>query len=1177
MQRRTPAVLVGLILALAFVGAVQAQSVDRTDSADAPRFLRSPGPSRAPVRITPGQEQGLQRLISLDLNGVTLRDALRAIADESGIRLMYSSTVAPLDRRVSIQASDVTVAEALRQVLRGLDVDVMVTGADRMALVRRAEPVREEVARVDTGTIVGRVTAADSGEPLTGAQVVLDGRREVVTTGEGVFIIGRVAAGEHLLEASLIGYRSDTVTVIVQSGRSANASISLEISPAQLDQLVVTATGEERRLLEIGNDITVLNADSIVAREPISSVADLLEGRVPGLVVQRSTGTPGDPTRIRIRGASSPNLSNDPIIVVDGIRVYSAQSDMRGGNLAQEVDPARYQAGLEEDRYNAPSPLDYMDPSMIESIQVVKGPSAATMYGQDAANGVIVITTKKGQPGRTRWTVSADHGVTQLRGDYPQRYVRFGRSLIDDRRVVCPVNGWLGGNPAIREACLPDDSVMAFQTLNDPYLTVLDRGQTTALSLGVSGGAAGLTYSVNGSYRDEIGIVKLSRYEADLFEAQNGTPPFDWMQRPQNFTQWGVQSRVQAQVGSDMTVSLSSHLSNTEQQRSELERTYAQLDSIYVDPVTGLYYDVGGVGIGGLSATLAPVDARSGFYERATATATRFTNALNLNWRARSWLTIAADAGLSVDQREDAVFIPAGFDMSNPRRADGDLSRGQGTAVTSTVNLRTSSQAPLGRGFSLRLATGVNYTGQSIEDVRLRAEELAEGVSSITGSTSTINGSENRRRDATFGLYVEPGLAHRRMWLNFGLRLDGGSSFGSDVELPVFPKVSFSYLISDEPFFPEVLRSTFDQLRLRLAYGHAGRQPGPTDRLRLYSSAEVEPIGGVPVEIVDLQTLGNMEVKPERSQEFEGGFDAALFDHRLSLSVTTFRKTTRDALLDVPVAPSVYGEDVRQLQNIGVIRNAGLELAVDVEPVRTDFVTWRLGVNFSQNRNEVLELGEGVEPFFTQQARTFQGARITGMHGIRVAAGYPLFGRWSTPVLGYDDANENGLLEANEVVFGDTAVYVGGTLPEYEAGVQTSLSLFRGALAVSAALTYSDGLTQYNRAYNPALARGWHDPSATSLLDQLRFYDSTRFTRIETVNSVRLNSVSVAWQVPAVWAGQLGADALTLSLQGTNLGLWTNYSGMDPNVNSAVGGNHVLDGGALPTPQSFQLRLSATY
>jgi hypothetical protein len=132
-------------------------------------------------------------------------------------------------------------------------------------------------------------------------------------------------------------------------------------------------------------------------------------------------------------------------------------------------------------------------------------------------------------------------------------------------------------------------------------------------------------------------------------------------------------------------------------------------------------------------------------------------------------------------------------------------------------------------------------------------------------------------------------------------------------------------------------------------------------------------------------------------------------------------------------------------------------------------------------------------------------------------------------------------------------------------------------LAVSAALTYSDGLTQYNRAYNPALARGWHDPAETSLLDHLRFYDATRFTRIQTVNTLRLNSLSVGWQVPAAWAGRVGADALTLSLQGTNLGLWTNYSGMDPNVNSAVGGNQVVDGGALPTPQSFQVRLSATY
>src|SRR5690606_27263696 len=200
-----------------------------------------------------------------------------------------------------------------------------------------------------------------------------------------------------------------------------------------------------------------------------------------------------------------------------------------------------------------------------------------------------------------------------------------------------------------------------------------------------------------------------------------------------------------------------------------------------------------------------------------------------------------------------------------------------------------------------------------------------------------------------------------------------------------------------------------------------------TDRLRLFGAPVSEWYDGEIVSAVGLETVGNGELKPERSTEFEGGFDADMLDDRISVSFTGYRNTTKDALLDVPLAPSVYGAGVTILENVGVIRNEGIEVALTVEPVRSDFITWRALVQFSHNRNEVVALGPGVEPFYTE---------MNGRSGIRVAPGYPLFGRWSAPVLGYADVNGNGVLDEGEIVFGDTLVYVGGTLPEYTASIQ---------------------------------------------------------------------------------------------------------------------------------------------
>jgi len=1133
-------------------GALWAQDTVPDDAVRWPRFLLATNGDI--TRVEPlglDRPSVLSQVVTLDVKDGRFGDVAHEITKQTGVNLVYSSDLVSPSRRVTIRADRTPLANLLTELLHDANVDVVVVG-NQATLVRKAQPARRSAAaKQQPGVITGRVVEKGTNTPIASVQILIDSVGRGITNPDGYYRIAGIIPGRRKVSAVSIGYRTGVEEVEVGEGQTVTVNFFLEAAPTQLSELIVTATGEERRRVEIGHDIVVINADSIVKREPITSVADLLEGRVPGLVVQRSSGTPGDPARIRIRGVSSPNLSNDPIIVVDGVRVYSAQSDERAGNLASMNVSG-------SPTYNAPSPLDYMDPSMIETIQVIKGPSAATMYGQDAASGVIVITTKKGQPGTTRWTVSMDYGQTQLARRYPERYLRWGRALDSDQRVVCPANGQGQIGTAKYGPCLPDNTVLTFQTLNDSYLSPIDRGQAAALRVGVSGGASGLTYSVNASYLDEVGVVKLSRYESERFRSQHGTPPPEWMQRPQNFTRWGVNSHIQAQLGSDVTVSLSSNVTRTEQQRSNLERTYIRLDGIYIDPSTGLYLDNTG----------GNTDARVDFFQRATARATRFTNAFNMNWRAQSWLTVTATAGLNVDQRADDVFLPAGVDFSTSEKADGDLRRAQGTSVVPSVQLNARTQVPLGLGFSLRVASGVDYTGTLIEDITAYATELPEGVESLHGLGAPITGAdEYRDQRATFGWYIEPGIAHRRMWLNLGLRFDGGSSFGSNVKLPAFPKLSYSYLISDEPYFPEALRSIFDQLRLRVAYGHAGRQPGPTDRLRLYSTPIIKWINGSQVEVVDLDHLGNTKLKPERSKEVEGGFDADLFDDRLSVSVTAYQKTTKDQLLHVPLPPSVYGANVTQLQNIGITRNAGLELAVDVEPVRRELVIWRLGLNFSQNRNKVIKLGEGVEPFYSSG---------TPISGLRVVPGYPLHGRWNTPVLGYDDVNGDGVLEEHEVVLGDTAVYVGATLPKYEMGLFSSLSLFRGALSVSAGLTYSDGLTQRNDV--GGLRRGWWDPAAPgAILDQLRFHDKSGFTRNETVNQLRLNSLSVGWQVPKSWARLFGASSLTLLLQGDNLGLWTNYSGMDPNVNGAVGGNNIVDNGVLPTPRTWQFRVNATY
>ena len=236
-----------------------------------------------------------------------------------------------------------------------------------------------------------------------------------MTSDCGRFTLKAVPLGKQVLSARLFGYHPIDRTVTVVDSIRSMVNIVMVPVPTVLSGVVTTATGLQRKI-EVGNDITSINVDSIRQVAPITSVTDLLETRVPGLTVLHSSGVPGDPSRLRLRGVGSPTLNNDPIVVIDGIRVYASQSDTRNNNLA----PALTGGSGAVHGYAAPSPLDQIDPSSIETIEVFKGPSASALYGSDAANGVIIITTKSGRAGPVHWSSNLGQGVNWLPGHLGQ-------------------------------------------------------------------------------------------------------------------------------------------------------------------------------------------------------------------------------------------------------------------------------------------------------------------------------------------------------------------------------------------------------------------------------------------------------------------------------------------------------------------------------------------------------------------------------------------------------------------------------------------------------------------------------------------------------------------------------------------------------------------------------------
>jgi TonB-linked SusC/RagA family outer membrane protein len=1113
--------------------------------------------SRSSTSVTAASSgtDALHRRISIDLTNVRLPDALLDIARRADVGIVQGDSVTAVRRTVSAHLKNATVGEVLRVVLKGSGYRPTVSKAGMIVIVRDTDRSETDTG---VGTVYGRILDSATARPLTGAVVTVRGTAlKFVSTDSGYFVLQHVPVGIVTIEVRMLAYAQSQREVPLADSQTVRVDFALRMGMTRLQEVVTTATGQHRRL-ELGNDITVINADSIVRNEPISNVTQLLEARVPGLIVQHTTGAPGDPSRLRLRGAASAYRSNDPIVVVDGVRVYAAQSDARSSNLASPVN------GTVPVAAPAPSPLDQIDPNSIETIEVLKGPSAATLYGADAANGVIVITTKKGHAGPPRWTMSAERGLTYMPGQYPEQYFRWGHNLTDNASRYCPI---------IDLTCT-GDSVVRFQTLNDPDLTVLGHGNSTGLTIGVSGGSTALQYSITGSASDQLGLLMLPEFAAARFQATQGTEPPDWMLRPQNYKTYSGSSRVTAQLGSSTDLSLTTQLSRGEQQRSSLENQLGTLMYTYVDPATNSYLTSSGGGFTPATQLL------SNFYQRSTDVATTFTNAVNANWRPTGWFTGSADAGVQVISRDDEAELPRGYSPSTD--SVGLFNQGFGNSLVGTLDARGTLSAPPFWGATIRTSVGANFTSTRTKDLVFDGQDIPVGAISPTEAISRAT-TENQSLANTFGWYVEPTLYTKRLFISTGLRLDGGNTYGSRVSLAAFPKVSASYLLSEESFFP--WKSVFNLLRLRLAYGHAGVQPGPTDRLRLYDQRTRVPLDSQSVDATTLRSLGNVDIKPERSTELEGGFDTDLAGDRLSLGVTGYRKTREDALMALPLPPSVYGEGASILKNIGVVRNTGVEASLGMEFVRNSLVTWSAQLQISHDHNTVISLGPGVAPFNVPS-----GGVLT-----RIQAGYPLFGIWARPIIGYSDANHNGVLEPGEIQVGDSAEYMGAPTPNYEASLHTGVALFGGAVRVDAGFDYQSGLTQINanaldhqsatRALNDStgppgelagtivLMPSTYLPSVTGAA-----LGTTAYGIIQKVSTLRFNSLSIAYAVPSAVARRFsGASAMTVALQGTNLGLFTNYRGKDPSVNAYPGGNGVIDTGQLAAPRTWQVRVSLQY
>ncbi len=965
-----------------------------------------------------------------------------------------------------------------------------------LLLAGAAWPASPGLGTAQDGMITGTVTDATSQRPVGSVQVYL------VNTGLGTlsrdngrFIVLNVPPGDYTLRAERIGFVTAEVQLTVGAGATIEQDFALTTQALGLDEIVVTGTAGAARRREVGSSISQLDIERQVVGPP-PNVDALLQARVPGMSITQSSASSGGGAMIRLRGNVSMTQSNQPLIYIDGVRV-------RSDGFAKNVPPIGYSGRSNND---VSSPLNSVNPDDIDRVEVIKGAAATTLYGTEASAGVIQIFTKRGTVGDSRWTANLEQGVARNLTFGPDPSLRppseKPTSLSGGRSDFLFINPWLRGH---RPKCT-DPIVVDDQPCDDGLLSDMGAHQQK-YSLSVGGGAQDVRYFVSGSFENDDGVLINDNEKKVILRGNFTFNPMESLQLQWN-TSYTNDQLAHTAAGNNahgMT------LNTFRRDRNYLnDESFNAINPFLNQDITTQIDHL----ITGLTATYSPL---ANFTNRFSV---GYDLAQQDNRNLRPFGFIRAPTGILATSRYEFNTLTADYvgslDFQLTSAIRSALSFG-GQSVTTRTEVTT--------------AYGDNFPGPGDPDVDNAGNTL---------------GFEDRTRVVNAGLFVQSVFDFSdKYFLTLGVRVDGNSAFGSDFGLQAYPKVQGSYIISDEDFWDP----GWGTIKLRGAWGQAGRAPGAFDAVRTFSAAGW---GGSPAFLPS--NVGNAEIGPETTSELELGMEGSFVDDRVAIDFTYFLQHTTDALFNVRQVPSL-GFTSSQLANVGELRNSGFEVGLNVNMVRNDALSWDIHGTASLTDSEVTSLGGVPEFSIGGFGWVMEGHPAPVIRGKCV--GNPT--AFDDPViLGASDPKKECLFGPNQATtitgFGTTLELPWGVRltarGEYQAGAWMS----NGAQA--AATRRSVRWAGCFEAYHTWETQGYEALTAEERARcDVKFYESD--FSIQPADFFKIREVSAQAPLPGSWVDQIGASRAHVTLSGRNFFRWVDprMRTLDPEVGGNVGFN----------------------
>lgn len=1107
----------------------------------------------------------LQRTVSVETEEAPIRKVLEAIVMKADLGLSYNAALRSLQQPATVKLNNVTVANAIQEVLRGTNYEAVISTTREIVIRERPVFPKAQIQQLQQ-EISGTVTDAETGETMPGVNVTVTGDPSIGTSTnqDGEYNL-TVPDDADSLSFSFVGYQR--LNVPINNRSVINVEMNAEVQA--FDEVVVTSFGIEEERKALGYSVQQVTSEELGEIQQ-SNVVNSLSGQISGVEITNTGGAPGRSSRIVIRGINSldPSADNQPLFVVDGVPIDNSTIESSGTPRGMSNRAAD------------------LNPDDIESINVLKGSAATSLYGVRAANGAVIITTKKGQSGDTQINFSSSVGFDRI-NTFPNFQEVYGQGFagtaykhdpnLELEDAHSPDSFWPNWGPSIEEVRENIDPDWQYY---DIWRDATQTGQSIENSLNISGGNEMSTYYASVSNLDEEGVL----------------PYGDWGRTSVRFS-GDIQPRDDFKITSSVNYVNSGGMRVLGDRFMESMMYWAPTKDVTdfekEDGTMNGYYNDGGSGNNPI------YQAKHWTYEDDV---NRIIGNVTLEYDPVNWLNFRYTLGTDYysDQRTEIIPGPQGVENENIVSSTGAIeeTRINSRDINSTLNVTIDRDVT--ESLSARFRVGNDIFDRNFNNVVSNGTDFVTPDFYHLSNVRELSTSQQIRQRRLIGVYGDLMLNYNDyLFLGLTGRNDWSSTLPEDNRSFFYPSVNLGFAFSDLWEMPDYM--TFG--KLRASYSEVGKDASPYSTNVTYTTPNIYPIDDR-VGFTRSNSRGTNDLKPERTSTIEFGTDLRFFENRLQVDFTWYKSNSEDQIFTVPVSNATGFTNI--ITNAGEIENRGIELQVEGRPVQAQNFSWDVGVNFSRNRNEVVSIREGIESIFIGSSFGYAGSSAS----IQLEEGEPFGNIYGTSYQRYyeDGEPENQLYvdEDRPIVIGDDGFPVvsssqkvlGNSQADWVGSIRNSFSyknvsfsfLIDAKWGLDVYSQYDNfftafGITEYtlNRedmhVFDGVTADGQPNQQEVWLGQGIGpdgvdygagYHRNVKRTATEEfvldASFIKLRNIRLAYSLPQNILETLGMRNITFAATANNIILYTPFDGFDPESRAGGASNNAQGFTALDYP-----------